>query len=64
MMYAIYKFFDDGLEVESILLDISMAFDKVWHKGLLYKLKQNDVSRKLFDIIIVFCLTSENKELF
>ena len=63
-MYAVYKFFDDGLEVESILLDISMAFDKVWHKGLLYKLKQNDVSRKLFDIIIVFCLTSENKELF
>ena len=25
--------FDEGLEMRSIFLDISKAFDKVWHKG-------------------------------
>jgi hypothetical protein len=25
----------------SVFLDIQQAFDKVWHKGLLYKLKKN-----------------------
>ena len=37
--HEIYKCFDDGLEVRGIFLDISKVFDKVWHKGLLYKLK-------------------------
>ena len=48
--HEIHKSFDDGLEVRSIFLDISKAFDKVWHRGLLYKLKQNGNSGKLFDI--------------
>jgi hypothetical protein len=25
----------------SVFLDIQQAFDKVWHKGLLYKLKKS-----------------------
>ena len=29
----VYKSFDDGLEVRSAFLDISKAFDKVWHDG-------------------------------
>ena len=28
--------FDKGLEVCCILLDISKAFDKVWHDGLIF----------------------------
>ena len=32
--HEIYKSFDDGLEVKSVFLDISKAFDKVWHEGL------------------------------
>ena len=50
----IYKSSDNGVEVGGIVLDISKAFDKVWHKGLLYKLKQNDISGKLFGIITDF----------
>ena len=52
--HEIYKSFDDGLEVRGIFLDISKAFDKVWHQGLLHKLKQDGISGKLFDIITDF----------
>ena len=36
-----------SLEVRAIFLDISKAFDKVWHDGLCFKLEQNGVSGKL-----------------
>ena len=32
------------LEVRSVFLDISKAFDKIWHEGLLYKLKSTGIS--------------------
>ena len=39
----IYKLFckviDEGKEVRAIFCDIGKAFDRVWHKGLLYKLQ-------------------------
>ena len=34
----IYSSFDDGFEVRSVLLDISKAFDKAWHEGIILKL--------------------------
>ena len=32
------KAMDEGKEVRAIFCDVSKAFDRVWHKGLLYKL--------------------------
>ena len=32
-----------SLEVRAVFVDISKAFDKVWHDGLIFKLKQNGI---------------------
>ena len=37
--HEIYKSFEDGFEVTGVVLDISKAFDKVWAKGIIFKLK-------------------------
>ena len=37
--HEIYQSFDDNLEARAVFLDISKAFDKVWHKVLILKLK-------------------------
>ena len=52
--HEIYKSFDDGLDVHGVFSDISKAFDKIWHKGLLHKLKQKGISGNLLDIIMNF----------
>ena len=41
-------------ETRAIALDISKAFDKVWHAGLLHKLKAYGVSGLFLDIIKSF----------
>ena len=45
---------DEGLEVRGVFLDISKAFDKVWHDGLIYKLQQNGISGELLNILVDF----------
>ena len=44
----------DNLEVRAVFLEISKAFDNVWHNGLIYKLKQNGISGNILNIIIDF----------
>ena len=38
----IYEAFENFEEVRAVFLDISKAFDKTWHAGLIYKLKRWD----------------------
>ena len=52
--HQIYKSFDDGHEVLSMFLDMSKAFDKVWHKGLIFKLKQNGILGNLLSTLTDF----------
>ena len=38
-----------------VFSDVSKAFDRVWHKGLIFKLRQNGIEEKLLEL-------SESKE--
>ena len=52
--HEIYKSFDDSYELRGVFIDISKAFDKVWHQGLHYKLRQNGISGELLNILTDF----------
>ena len=49
-------------EVRSVYLDISKAFDKVWHEGMIFKLKQVGVGGHMLHILSDF-LSDHFKEL-
>ena len=40
---------DNQKEIRIIFLDIRKAFDKVWHRGIIYKLKQCGISGSLLE---------------
>ena len=54
--HNIYGAFDanPSLEVRGVFLDLSKAFDKVWHEGLLYKLKSNGINGNALQLIKSF----------
>ena len=49
----IHQAFEDAksLEVRAVFLNISKAFDKVWHNGLIFKLKQNGISGVFYSFL-------------
>ena len=60
IVHNIYSDFDHNpsVEVRGNFLDISKAFDKVWHEGLLYKLDSIGISGNL---LILFCSFLNNR---
>ena len=47
LYHSISEAFDKGSKVQMVFGDISKAFDKVWHAGLLFKLKNMGVTEEL-----------------
>ena len=47
----IYNSFENRQETRAAFLDISKAFDKVWHSGLIFKLKQNGICGNLLNML-------------
>ena len=63
MPHENYEEFVDGCEASRVFLDISKAFDKVWHLDLLYELRQKGIADNLLEILTDF-LKTENKEFY
>ena len=54
LLYISHEFsnaLDAGKEVRTVFFDISKAFDRVWHKGLLYKIEQMGICGDLLQWI-------------
>ena len=65
IVYDINSTFDSDLaqDVRGIVLDIPKAFNKIWHEGLLFKLKAFGVKGEFLNLLCIF-FTSSTKESF
>ena len=60
-IYNIFcKSLDEGKEVRAVFCDISNAFDRLWHRGLLFKLKSIGVSDSL--LVCFKCYLADRKQ--
>ena len=50
----IFESFENNAETRAAFLDISKAFDQVWHEGLLFKLKRSGIDDHLHALICDF----------
>ena len=50
----IARVFNRSEVTQALGLDISKAFDRVWHAGVLQKLKSYEISGQIFDLISSF----------
>ena len=63
LVNEIHNAFDDpkSLAVRAVFLDISKAFDKVWHDGLLFKLNQNGITGNLLKLFVNYLHNREQR---
>ena len=60
--HKVYQSFDEGFDIHSVFLDISKAFDKESHDGIILKLKQNGLSGNILNLFPNFS-TNRKKRL-
>ena len=63
LINVIHEVFEEptSLEVHAVFLDISKAFDKVWHARLIFKLKQNGISGSLLKLFENYLLNRKQR---
>ena len=59
-----YHSLDQGKEVRAVFCDISKAFDRVWHRGLLYKLESAGISGSLLSWFKDYLNDRKQRQLF
>ena len=52
--HDIFTSFEQRCETRAIFLDISKAFDKVWHEGLVFKMASNGIEGNILDLLKSF----------
>jgi hypothetical protein len=52
---------DKGIDIRFVFCDVSKAFDKGWHKGLLFKFKLTGVNEQLISWIESYLLDRQQK---
>ena len=58
---SIYEAFEEYDETRAVFLDISKAFDKVWHEGLIFKLKCYGISGSLLNFFENYLLNRHQR---
>ena len=51
---GIVRVFNNSETTRAVALDISKAFDRAWHAGLLHKLKSDKISGQIFELLSFF----------
>ena len=59
--HDIYISFNCSYEIRGVFLDISKAFDKVWHDGITFKLEQDSISGKLHKLLQDFLVNRKQR---
>ena len=54
MSHRIARAFNRSGATQAVAVDISKAFDRVWHAGLLHKFKSCGISDQVFGLISSF----------
>ena len=57
MFNEMFKFFIKNKLIsssQSVIFNVSKAFDKVWHDGIIFKLTQNGISGNLLNLCVTF----------
>ena len=62
--YDIFHSFDEGMENGVKFLDISKAFDKIWHKGLIFKLRQYSFTGNSLTLLTDFLSNRKQRVVF
>ena len=60
MNHEFSKALDENKEIRIVFCYITRAFDRVWHKGLLFKLHSIGVSENILGCLKIIYLTDNN----